>query len=544
MFKININGKDLEFDTEIRLSELEKDKRFICAKVNNRLRELSYIVHSDCKVEFLDIMNINAMRVYETTLRFIVLKALNNIRPNESYKYLNGVCRSYLLASIDDDVCLNSKLLKDLRIEVSRLISDNLVIERVKVTKEEARIIYEKQKMFDKLEVMEYRKTKYVNLYKCGKYYNYLYGYMMPSTGYVDNYAFRLHNPGILVSYPRVDLAGKIPKYQPNNVYDNIIIKAQDEADFLKVSNVSELNRWIKNGDSSDLINISEAMHSRKMVELSDQIEKNIRNIKLIGIAGPSSSSKTTFTNKLRVELISRGIKPVMISIDDYYYQLKDIPLDNEGNYDFETIDALDLERFNKDLFELIQGKTVKLRKRVMATDDVIEYGREVTLSPNSPIIIEGIHALNDKLTNTIPNKNKFKIYISPVLALNIDNHSPINLTDARMLRRIVRDRKFRNFSASRTLNQWKSVRAGEFKWVYPYNDNVDWVFNTNLLYEIAVMKNYAFEALSEIDNNSEFFIEANRLLKFLRYISKLDEMDVPCNSLLREFIGGSSFRE
>jgi len=544
MFEVIIKEKKLKFKDKVRLSELVEDKKYVCAKVNNRLRELSYYLNNDSTVEFLDLMDINAMRVYETTLRFIILKALYNIRPNESYKYLNGVCRSYLLAPIEDDICLDDKLLEELEFEVQRLIKEDKDIERIKVTKEEARRIYEKQKMFDKLEVMEYRKTKHVNLYKCGEYYNYLYGYMMPSTGYVNRYALRLHNPGILVSYPRVDIGGEIPKYQPNNVYDNIIIKAQDEADFLKVSNVSDLNKWIESGNSADLINIAEAMHARKIVEVANEIEKNIRNIKLIGIAGPSSSSKTTFTNRIRVELISRGIKPVMISIDDYYYKLKDIPLDQDGKYDFETIDGLDLKRFNKDLFELIQGKTVKLRKRIMATDEVIEYGKEVTLEPNSPIIIEGIHALNDHLTNKIPNKNKFKIYISPVLALNIDNHSPINLTDARMLRRIVRDRKFRNFSANRTLNQWKSVRAGEFKWVYPYNENVDWEFNTNLLYEIAVMKKYSFEALAEIDNDSEYFIEANRLLKFLRYIQELDADDVPSNSLLREFIGGSSFRE
>ena len=544
MFKVNIGEKTLEFNKEIRLLELTDDRSQICAKVNNRLRELSYPIHNDSEVRFLDLSDINAMRVYETTLRFIILKALYNIRPDESFKYLNGVCRSYLLAPVNDEVCLDEKLLSELDAEVKRLIEADLEIKRIQVSVAEAKNIYKQQNMDDKIRVLSYRKLRHVNLYKCGDYYNYLYGYMMPATGYVNEYALHLHNPGILVSYPRVDIGGRIPEYLPNNVYDNIIVKAQMEADFLKVSSVSDLNKWDERGKAADLINISEAIHARKLVELVNQIEKNIRNIRLICIAGPSSSSKTTFTNRIRVELISRGINPVMISIDDYYYQLKDVPLDSDGKYDFETIKALDLERFNKDLYELIQGKSVRLRKRIMATDSVIEFGREVRLEPNSPIIIEGIHALNDQLTSRIPNKNKFKIYISPVLALNIDDHSPINLTDARMLRRIVRDRKFRNFSANRTLNQWESVRAGEFKWVYPYNENIDWAFNTNLLYEIAVMKKYSFEALSEIGGESEYFIEANRLLKFLRYIREIDAQDVPSNSLLREFIGGSSFRE
>ena len=542
MYVLKINGQEYQFEKMQSLKELASSSRFICAKVNNRLRELSYVINHDAKVQFLDIKDQNAMRVYETTLRYVILKALYNLYPDKSFRYINSVSRSYLLLSTDTDECLDQSLLIKLDKEVQRLIHTDLPIKRIRVSVAEAKAIFLKQKMYDKVEMLKYRKTKFVNLYQCENYYNYLYGYMMCNTQDISNYRLLLHNPGILVSYPRADLEGEIPEYAPNHIYDKLVTKAIDKVELLNIDSVNSLNTFIGKNSGNTLINMAETIHNNELTHLADTIEMSIRNIKLICVAGPSSSGKTTFTKRLQVELLARGLKPVMISIDNYYKAMADIPKGDDGDYDFETIRAFDIKRFNQDLKALLAGDKVRLRERDMYTKEVIDFGETVQLAANSPIIIEGIHALNDLLTSSIANKYKFKIYISPVLALNIDDHSPINLTDARMLRRIVRDKKFRNLPAERTLELWDDVRAGEFKWIYPYSINVDYVFNSNLLYELSVMKKYAIDSLNDIKVESANYIEANRLLKFLRYIDEIDDAGVPANSLLREFIGGSSY--
>lgn len=543
MLKIKVNNNLKVFNKPISLHELCSDKQYLCATCNNRLKEMSYVIHDDCEVKFLNVQDPSAMRVYETTLRFLILKALYNLDPQKHYFYHNSVSRSYLLTSTDDD-CLNDQLLNDLKTELAKLIKKDLRIERVKVSYQEALDIYRRQGMLDKIDILKFRENMQVNLYKCEDYYNYLYGYMAYSSSYVANYSLRIHNPGILVSYPRADLNGHLPLYQPNVVYDKAASLALDTAQFFKLNQISQINHYMEHNNYLELINLSECMHNRELCEVGDRIAKNIRNIRLILIAGPSSSGKTTFTNRLRINLSTRGIKPVMISLDDYYKPLNEIPLKEDGQQDFEDINALDIQRFNQDMLDLIQGKVVFLRQRDNKTKEIILHGKKCQLQENSLIIIEGIHALNPYLSNSIANKHKYKIYISPLLALNIDNHSPINPTDARLLRRIVRDKKFRNLKTVTTFKLWQSVRDGEFKWIYPYADNIDFVFNSNLFYELWIMKDHAILALQEIQADSPFYIEANRLLKFLKYIKQFPDTYVPSNSIIREFIGGSSYRE
>lgn len=513
-----------------------------CAKVNNRLRELSYQLKSDSEVEYISVCNVAGMRVYETTLRYVILMAAYQIDSSISYRYTNSVNRSYLLSKLDGSCLVENDLIK-LQTRVAELIKSSIPIRRIVVSKEEAVKIFEKQKMYDKIKNLKYRELDSVNLYECDGYYNYLYGYMMDNTKRLYSYKLILHNPGILVSYPRYDIDGKLPDYQPNKVFDRLITETSLMADDLKINDVAALNTIVEEKKDLDLINLSESIHNRDLCHLVDDIESKIRKIKMIFIAGPSSSGKTTFANRLRIELKSRSINPTMISLDDYYLRMEDIPLQENGDKDFETIKAFDIERFNQDMLDLISGKIVLLRERDMKSKEVIEFGRQAKLEQNSVIIVEGIHALNDSISKMINNAIKYKIYISPILALNIDNHSPINLSDARMLRRIVRDHKFRNLSVERTLQLWNSVRQGEFKWIYPFSTNVDYVFNSNLFYELSVMKKYAFDTLNHIDDNSEYFIEANRILKFLKYLKEIDDKFIPSNSILKEFIGGSSYQ-
>ena len=303
------------------------------------------------------------------------------------------------------------------------------------------------------------------------------------------------------------------------------------------------MNDHVREETTVDFINMCETKHNDMLCELGNAIEKDIENIRLIAIAGPSSSGKTTFSNRLRIELMSRGITPLRISIDDYYLPKHQAPVDENGDPDLEHIEALDIDLFNSHMLALIQGDEITLPVFNFKTGER-EEGQKCKIDAKTPIIIEGIHALNDYLTSSIPKHQKFKIYIAPQIQINLDNHNPISLTDIRLLRRIVRDKKYRNTSAEKTLEMWASVRRGEFKWIYPHQEGANFVFNSELTYELGVMKKYALPALQAIPDDHPHAITANRLIKFLKYFKDIDDKWVPCNSLLREFIGGSCFHD
>ena len=302
------------------------------------------------------------------------------------------------------------------------------------------------------------------------------------------------------------------------------------------------MNSHVSEETVVDFVNMCETKHNNMLAELGQIIEKDIDNIRLIAIAGPSSSGKTTFSNRLRIELMSRGINPLRISIDDYYLPKNQAPLDENGNPDLEHIEALDIDLFNEHMLKLIQGEEITLPSFNFKTG-IREDGLKCKVDSKTPIIIEGIHALNDILTSSIPKHQKFKIYISPQIQINVDNHNPISLTDIRLLRRIVRDKKSRNTSAEKTLEMWSSVRRGEFNWIYPNQEGANYIFNSELTYELCVMKKYALPALQAINNDHPYFIMANRLIKFLKHFKDIDDKFVPCNSLLREFLGNGDFK-
>ena len=320
-----------------------------------------------------------------------------------------------------------------------------------------------------------------------------------------------------------------------------MIKEALDWRKICEVENIASMNYFTNTKDYIKFVNMCETKHNNMLAELGVKIKERINDIKVICVAGPSSSGKTTFTNRLKIELMTRGITPVMISMDDYYVERELTPIDENGKLDFESIYALDLELFNKHLVTLIQGEEVTL-PHFDFKEGVKKTGKTVKLEGNQPIIIEGIHALNELVTAQIPKHQKFKIFISPNPQLNIDDRNPIMATDLRLLRRIVRDAKSRKTPPARTFSMWDSVRKGEFKWIYPWQNEADYVFNSELTYEIMVMKKYAIPALETIGGNDEYFIQANRLLKFLKYIKDIDDKYVPCNSILREFIGESCF--
>ena len=543
MFIIKINNQNYSFEDKIVLKDLAKDfmPNAIVAKVNNRLRELNYYINYNCEVEFLDLTKFDAVRVYETSLRYLLIMALEKIDPKIVVHFNQCISRSISCTLSNTKEKVSKPFIDKLEIEMRKLIEQDLPITRTTISKEEAIKIYTEKGYLDKVEVLKYRPEDTVNMYTCCGYVNYMFGYMVPSTGLLKDFVLQVYYPGFIVRIPRAECGGKIPPFEEAPVFQQMIQDAQKWAKMIKCVNLPMLNKYVDDGKVCDLVNICETKHNNMLSELGEQIYKRRDSLRLVCIAGPSSSGKTTFSHRLKIELLSRGLKPIKISMDDYYRNREDCPKDEKGDYDLEHVNALDLELFNENLLSLIEGEEIeeptfdfKLGKRVK--------GEKVRIDKDTIIIIEGIHALNEEVTKLIPKPQKYKIFISPFSQLNIDNHNPIPASEIRLLRRIVRDAKYRKTDPSETFAMWPSVRRGEFKWIYPCQEEADYVFNTELTYELCVMKKYALIALSVIDRDNEYYVQANRILKFLKYVKDIDEKYVPCNSLLREFIGDSCF--
>ena len=466
--------------------------------------------------------------------------AIKNIYPNARVIINYSISRSFFV-EVKNIGVINHKVLASIKEEIDRIIAADYPILRIKTTKEEALKIYEELGYKDKIELLKYRPENTVHFYECNGYMNYMSGYMVPRTSYIKNYKLSLYDKGFIVQYPRAEAGGIIPDFKDAPTFSKALRQANKWGEICKGSYVSQMNEMIENDKDVEFINLCETKHNGMLAELGNQIKQNIESIRLIAIAGPSSSGKTTFTNRLRIELMSRGITPLMISIDDYYLGKHEAPKDIDGKPDLEHLLALDIDLFNEQMFALINGEEVTLPIFNFQKGQR-EWGKTVKLGPNSPILIEGIHALNDDLTPSIPSHQKYKIYIAPQAQLHLDDHNPISITDIRLLRRMVRDNKFRNSSAEETMSMWPSVRRGEFRWIYDNQEGVNFVFNSELTYELCVMKKYALPMLEAIPNDSPFFIQANRLIKFLKYFKDISDEWIPCNSILREFIGGSSF--
>ncbi len=551
MIKVNWNGQQKNVEEGTRVLELVEEKErknLVVCQVGAQVKELNYRLsakNDGMSIKLLGLSNAEAGRAYRASLRYIVAMAFHRIFPKVKIRFSYNISRSIFCCAITGSFNM-ARAADAISREVKRIIDEDLPIERVTVTIEEATEIYKKFGLDDKIEILKYRPENTVHLYKCGEYYNYLHNYMVPSTGCIHNYTITPYSPGIIIQYPRHDLDAGIPEFEEEATYCKALQRAFNWAERTKTQTVTDINRKIDRGEAAEFVQMCEAYHNRQLAELGDAIEKHIEEVRLIAIAGPSSSGKTTFCNRLRIELLSRGIDPVTISLDDYYFEkarIAAIQGKPRGKLDLEHIDCLDIDQFNKDLFDLINGEEVTL-PRFDFTQDARVTGKTIRVGRNVPIIIEGIHALNEKLTRSIPKHQKFKVYIAPHAQLNIDNHSPLSVTNTRLIRRIVRDMKFRNCSAASTIDMWQSVRNGEFRWIYPNQENADFVFNSSLGYELCVLKKQAMEALTEITTSDPQFLVANRLIKILKYFRTIDDDSlIPCNSLLREFIGGSCFK-
>ncbi len=541
-FKIILNDEEIARDEPISILDLlGEDKSYICALVNNSVKELTYVIRGDATIVPLSTSDKEAQKIYEASLRYLIAMALHNIHPNYKIRFSINVSRSLFLQVLEPKVIVTNQLINELKDEMNRLVSLDLPFTRNIVSKAEARRIFEKEGYQDKVDIMKYRPEKTAHYYECCGYKNYMYSRMVPSSGYLTRWKLKFYSPGIIIQYPRSELGGQIPTFEDTPTFGRTLKRAHEYGVATNASTVVDINEHIKEDGIIDFINLCEANHSRQLCELGQRIEDDIENIRLICIAGPSSSGKTTFANRLRIELLSRGIHPIRISLDDYYLPKERCPLDENGNYDLESIDALDIDLFNENMTDLISGLEVQLPRFDFQLGKRVP-GRLLKIDENEPIIIEGIHALNEKMSRSIPNHQKFKIFIAPQAQVNIDNENPLSSTDIRLLRRMVRDYQFRNSSAEETISSWDSVRKGEFKWIYDTEEGANFVFNSFLSYELCAMKKYCLPLLAMVDKESPYFPTAERLTRMLKFFVDMPSKWIPCNSLVREFIGGSCY--
>ena len=550
MFNVIIGGKTVAVEKGTRVIDLiphEEKGNYVICKIGSVIKELNYPLterNEGVEITLLGLEHEEASKAYETSLRYIVAMAFHRLYPDVQVRFSYNVSRAIFCQSLTPGFNM-SRATEPIKKEVAKIIAEDLSIERITVSTEEAKEVYQEFGHLDKMEILEFRPETTVHLYKCAEYYDYLHGYMVSSTGAIKNYRISPYSPGLIIQYPRHELGATIPEFQEETTYGKTLQNAYQWSKKVGLQTIVSINKKIMQGSPRDFVQLCEARHNHMLSELGNAIEKEKENIRLIGIAGPSSSGKTTFCNRLRIELLSRGIKPVMISMDDYYLpktQICEIQGVSMAELDLEHINCLDVEQFNKDLYDLINGEEVTLPYFNFKTGQR-EAGKTIKVDSDSPIIIEGIHALNEQLTSSIPKHQKFKIFIAPQAQINIDDHAPLSTTDVRLIRRIVRDMKHRGSTAANTIDMWRSVRNGEFKWIYPHQEGVNFVFNSSLLYELCILRKQALPALREIKPTDPQYVIANRLIKYLKYFKPLeDESVIPCNSILREFVGGSCF--
>lgn len=506
--------------------------------IDNKLRELSYIVKNDCEIKFLDTTNVDGHRVYFRTMTFLFTIACKELfddcRVTIEHSLSNGIyCEVYKNSSITEEDINNIKE------KMNNIINNNDEIEKIITTKEDAIKLFDEHKMYEKSELLKYKEYDDVKVYKCRGHIDHFYGYMLPSTGYVKTFDVKKYKHGIIILGPSDEDKNEPMKLNPQPKLANIYYEAEQWSELIGVDKVTTLNKMVENNEYPEIIRTVEALHEKKISQIADMIKE--QNKRVILIAAPSSSGKTSFAHRLSIHLRVNSLKPVSISLDDYFVNREDTPLDEYGNFDFESIYAIDLERFNSDLKKLLNGEEISLPKFNFKLGIREESGKKLKINNDQPIILEGIHGLNPILTSSIPDEDKFKIYISALTQINLDDHNRIPTTDLRLIRRIVRDFNFRGYSAEKTILQWESVRRGEKKNIFPYQEEADTIFNSACVYELAALKKYAKPLLEDINRNSPAYIEANRLLKFLQYFVGMEDIsDIPSISILREFIGGS----
>ncbi|GAB6168046.1 nucleoside kinase [Clostridium carnis] len=509
-------------------------------RLNRKYHELLNKVESDGILELVKFDSSIGMKIYSRTLQFIFIKAALDLFDNSKITIEHSIGQG-VFGEIHKEKALDSEDIEKIKDRMQELIDKDIPIKKIKVKREKAIEIFNEYGMDDKGLLLKHVNFETVNLYDLDGRYDYFYGQMAYSTGVIKAFDLLHYEPGFILRYPGLDNLNEIPPFKENRKLSQIFIETERWLEILGTGEVGSLNERIENSKIKDLVMVSEALHEKKIAQIADMIT-NRKETKVVLIAGPSSSGKTTFANRLGVQLRVNGCIPMPISLDDYFVDRDQTPIDENGEPDFESIYSLDLELFNSHLISLLKGGEVEIPSFNFRKGAREWNGHKLKLPPNGVLLIEGIHGLNPILTNSIKDKNKFKIYISALTQLNLDNHNRIATTDIRRVRRIVRDYLSRGYGAEDTLKMWPSIRRGEEKNIFVYQEEADVMFNSTLVYELCVLKQYALVQLEKIKPESPVYLEASRLKSFLGFFKDIEKDQVPTNSILREFIGGSIF--
>lgn len=547
--KVTVAGEVREYPTGACYAEVVRDYQgtmdapIILVTSNGKLRELHKRMNSDCTVEFVTTKNTIGHKTYKRSASLILLKAIYDVAGKD--KVDKVMCHYSLGAgyyfTMKGSVVLNQAFLDDVKAKMQEIVEQELPIIKRSVSTDEAIALFHKYRMYDKEKLFRYRRVSKVNLYSIGNFEDYFYGFMAYHTGYIKYFDLQLYNEGFVLVFPEQNEPEKIAPFQPQEKIFQVQKESEEWSDKLDISTVGELNDRITREGIQNILLIQEALQEAKLSKIAEQIAES-GNKKFVMIAGPSSSGKTTFSHRLSIQLSAHGLKPHPIAVDNYFVDREKTPRDEFGEKNYECLEAIDVEQFNKDMLALLKGERVEMPVFNFKTGQREYRGDFLQLGKDDILVIEGIHGLNDKLSYALPKESKFKIYISALTQLNIDEHNRIPTTDGRLIRRIVRDSRTRGITAKETIARWPSVRRGEEQNIFPFQEEADVMFNSALIYELACLKVYAEPLLFGIDKDEPEYVEAKRLLKFFDYFVGVPSEQVPHNSILREFIGGSCF--
>ena len=517
----------------------------VSAKVNNRSEGLNFRVYNNKDVEFLDVRNPSGMRTYVRSLCFVLYKAVCELFPEGKLYVEHPVSKGYFCnlrigrpIELDDVQAIKKRM--------QEIIAENIPFHRVECHTTEAVRVFNERRMNDKVKLLETSGSLYTYYYTLGDTVDYYYGNLLPSTGFIKLFDIVKYYDGLLLRIPNKDNPEVLEEVVKQEKMLDVFKEHLRWNHIMGLSNVGDFNQACEEGHATDLIKVAEALQEKKIAQIADDIYhrgKTEHRAKLVLISGPSSSGKTTFSKRLSIQLMTNGLKPYPISLDNYFVDREETPRDAAGNYDYESLYALDLKLFNRQLHALLNGEEVELPRFNFTTGRKEYKGDKLRIGEQTILILEGIHALNPELTAEIPDANKYKIYVSALTTISLDDHNWIPTTDNRLVRRIIRDFNYRGYSARETISRWPSVRAGEDKWIFPYQENADVMFNSALLFEFAVLRSHVEPILNSVPRNCPEYSEAYRLLKFIKYFIPVQDKEIPPTSLLREFLGGSSFK-
>ena len=549
MVTITINGEERLYEDGIKYEIIAEEYQnhftspIALVTVNGKIRELMKRVDRDCELDFITYEDTIGHKAYVRSAIMLMMKAIKDVVGMEAatnVKVEFTIGPGYY-CSFRNGLKMDAQTIERVKDRMGELVDMDMLVTKKAYPTDEAVALFKELGMKDKVSLFRYRRSSSINVYCLGDYYDYFYGYMMPSTGYVKYFDLFAYEEGMILLLPEKEEPEKLPVFVPRKKLFQTLMASGEWGKEMHIDTVGDLNDQICQGNISDMILVQEALQERRISEIARDIAGR-EGVKFVMIAGPSSSGKTTFSHRLSIQLRTYGLKPHPIGLDNYYLNHDQTPLDDEGKPDYECLEALDVEQFNKDMTDLLSGKSVQLPTFNFKTGMREYSGKPMKLGEEDILVIEGIHGLNEKMSYALPAESKYKIYISALTALNVDEHNRIPTTDNRLLRRMVRDARTRGASASQTIAMWPSVRRGEEKYIFPFQEEADAMFNSAMLYELAVIKQYAEPLLFSIKKGDPEYHEAKRLLKFLEYFLGVSSEELPRNSLCREFVGGSCF--